>query len=128
MALASDSGEGEPELTLEMKKAAVAIECFHKASLIHDDIEDGDEQRYGSAALHIDHGVPVALNIGDFLLGEGYRLLGELGRAEMISIAAQGHVSLSRGQGRELLWTRDPSATGLDAGARDLPAKDRRRL
>ena len=108
MALASDSGEGEPELTLEMKKAAVAIECFHKASLIHDDIEDGDEQRYGSAALHIDHGVPVALNIGDFLLGEGYRLLGELGRAEMISIAAQGHVSLSRGQGRELLWTRDP--------------------
>ena len=108
MALASDSQDGEPELTLDMKKAAVAIECFHKASLIHDDIEDGDEQRYGSAALHIEVGVPVALNIGDFLLGEGYRLLGELGRAEMISIAAQGHVSLSRGQGRELLWTRDP--------------------
>ena len=108
MALASDHQEGEPELTTDMKKAAVAIECFHKASLIHDDIEDGDERRYESPALHTAVGVPVALNIGDFLLGEGYRLLGELGRTDMTAVAAQGHVTLSRGQGRELLWARDP--------------------
>ena len=56
----------------------MAVECFHKASLIHDDIEDGDDRRYGQPALHTEHGVPVALNVGDFLLGEGYRLIGEI--------------------------------------------------
>ena len=54
---------------------AIAVECFHKASLIHDDIEDGDDFRYGEKTLHAEHGIPVALNVGDLLLGEGYRLL-----------------------------------------------------
>src|SRR5258708_27517567 len=31
----------------DLRKIAVAIECFHKASLIHDDIEDNDAMRYG---------------------------------------------------------------------------------
>jgi geranylgeranyl diphosphate synthase, type II len=108
MALEADRQEADPVLTAEVKKAAVAIECFHKASLIHDDIEDGDERRYDSPALHTEIGVPVALNIGDFLVGEGYRLLSELGNPELVAVAAQGHVTLSRGQGRELLWARDP--------------------
>ena len=108
MALESDNAETEPLLTADVKKAAIAIECFHKASLIHDDIEDGDERRYDSPALHAEVGLPVALNVGDFLVGEGYRLLGELGCPELISIAAQGQVTLSRGQGRELLWVREP--------------------
>ena len=76
MALESDRQEDAPELTSAVKKAVVAIECFHKASLIHDDIEDGDEQRYQRPTLHTAVGVPVALNVGDFLVGEGYRLLG----------------------------------------------------
>ena len=108
MALESDRQEDGPELTSEVKKTAVAIECFHKASLIHDDIEDGDEQRYQRPTLHTAVGVPVALNVGDFLVGEGYRLLGEIGKAEMTAVAAKGHVTLSRGQGRELLWVRNP--------------------
>jgi len=41
----------------------VAVECFHKASLIHDDIEDNDAQRYGEKTLHEEHGVAVALNV-----------------------------------------------------------------
>ncbi|HYE97835.1 MAG TPA: polyprenyl synthetase family protein, partial [Planctomycetota bacterium] len=97
-----------------LRKVAVAVECFHKASLVHDDIEDADEMRYGEKTLHAEVGVPVALNAGDFLLGEGYRLLGDLSvdpavRVDMLRLAAAGHVTLSRGQGRELLWTRDPS-------------------
>jgi geranylgeranyl pyrophosphate synthase len=108
MALESDRQDGEPALSAAVKKAAVAIECFHKASLIHDDIEDGDERRYDSPTLHTQVGVPVALNVGDFLVGEGYRLLAELGNPELVTIAAQGHGTLSRGQGRELLWARDP--------------------
>ncbi len=48
--------------------AAASIELFHNALLIHDDIEDGSEVRRGHPALHITHGIPLALNAGDALL------------------------------------------------------------
>ncbi|MDX1500797.1 MAG: polyprenyl synthetase family protein [Thermoanaerobaculia bacterium] len=47
--------------------SAVAIELFHNALLIHDDIEDGSEERRGQPALHVLHGVPMAINVGDSL-------------------------------------------------------------
>ncbi|MBN1765063.1 MAG: polyprenyl synthetase family protein [Sedimentisphaerales bacterium] len=92
---------------------ALAVECFHKASLIHDDIEDHDYYRYGVKALHQEHGLEIALNVGDFLLGEGYRLISESPatteqKARMLQVAAQGHRDLCLGQGAELCWRRDP--------------------
>lgn len=100
-------------LPADIRKLAVAVECFHKASLIHDDIEDHDELRYGEKTLHEEYGVPVALNVGDLLIGEGYRLIGacqatpEL-KAQMLTAAAEGQRQLCRGQGAELCWTREP--------------------
>ena len=96
-----------------LRRAAIAVECFHKASLVHDDIEDDDAMRYGVDALHTEHGTPVALNVGDLLIGEGYRLLTECGAppadtVAMLRAAARGHRTLSLGQGAELAWTRNP--------------------
>jgi geranylgeranyl diphosphate synthase, type II len=51
----------------EVLLTAVAIELFHNALLIHDDIEDGSEQRRGRPTLHVIHGMPLALNAGDTL-------------------------------------------------------------
>lgn len=107
--------QDHPEATLqeELKKIALAVECFHKASLIHDDIEDDDKLRYGQKTVHEEYGLPVALNVGDFLLGEGYRLIGASGAsdrqiARMLQVAAEGHRRLSLGQGEELCWRREP--------------------
>ena len=105
--------EADAPVPADLRKVAVAVECFHKASLVHDDIEDGDATRYGEKTLHEEHGIPVALNVGDFLLGEGYRLIAECAadaqtRAEMLKVAAHGHRTLSMGQGAELCWARDP--------------------
>jgi geranylgeranyl pyrophosphate synthase len=113
MAIQSDRHDDPPPASRDLKKLAVAVECFHKASLIHDDIEDGDEKRYGTSTLHAEVGIPIALNVGDFLLGEGYRLIGELSvepavKVDMLRAASAGHLTLSRGQGRELAWTRNP--------------------
>jgi geranylgeranyl pyrophosphate synthase len=96
-----------------LRRAAIAVECFHKASLVHDDIEDDDATRYGGDTLHAGHGVPVALNVGDFLIGEGYRLIAASGApaevvVEMLRVAADGHRTLSIGQGTELSWMRAP--------------------
>jgi len=115
-ALAED---GQTVLPEALVKAAVAVECFHKASLIHDDIEDGDRLRYGQMSLHAEYGVPIALNVGDFLLGEGYRLLAELEvsddyRVKMLSIAAEGHRNLCLGQGNELSWIGKPRVLSVD--------------
>ncbi len=97
----------------DLKKVAVAVECFHKASLIHDDIEDEDATRYGEPTLHAEHGIAIALNVGDLLIGEGYRLLAAAKitaeqRAAMLLVAAEGQRELSRGQGAELVWARKP--------------------
>ena len=59
-----------------VRRAALAIETFHKASLVHDDIEDDDTFRYGRATLHRQYGVGTAINVGDYLIGLGYRLVG----------------------------------------------------
>ena len=115
-ALQDDPAQPLPE---SLRKAAVAVECFHKASLVHDDIEDADERRYGRDTLHVEHGVPVALNAGDLLVGEGYRLLAGCGAAgdvcaELVRIAAAGHRELCIGQGAELAWMRQPAPLTAD--------------
>ncbi|MBL9113709.1 MAG: polyprenyl synthetase family protein [Verrucomicrobiaceae bacterium] len=103
----------EGPLSDDLKRAAIAVELFHKASLVHDDIEDNDETRYGEQTLHAEHGMPVALNVGDWMIGEGYRLLadssvGAANRVAMLQVAAEGQRELCRGQGAELLWNAHP--------------------
>ncbi len=107
------------KISESVRQSAVAIECFHKASLVHDDIEDGDTHRYNQPTLHETHGVPIALNAGDYLIGQGYQLLAELGcdntqKTELLKIAAEGHRRLCIGQGAELAAT---------AGKEDLPVE-----
>lgn len=109
-ALRENSNDSLPE---DIRKIAVAVECFHKASLIHDDIEDEDKVRYGEKTLHEEHGLAVALNAGDLLIGEGYRLISEstisaAQKVEMLQIATQGQRQLCQGQGAELVWSRHP--------------------
>ena len=99
----------------DLRKIALAVECFHKASLIHDDIEDQDIGRYGDKSLHEEYGVPLALNVGDLLLGLGYQMIARADvrpdrKADMLRVAAEGHMNLCIGQGEELCWMRDPRA------------------
>ena len=110
-AVRADSGEAAGEAARDAAKAAaVAIEVFHKASLVHDDIEDGDRMRYGRATLHVERGTPTAINVGDYLLGVGYRIVAALPGVDaaavrdVLGILADAHVRLARGQGAELCW------------------------
>lgn len=45
--------------------SATALELFHNAFLVHDDVEDGSEFRRGDVTMLRAHGVPVAVNVGD---------------------------------------------------------------
>ena len=98
-----------------VRRLALAIEALHKASLVHDDIEDDDEFRYGRPTLHRLYGTGQAVNIGDYLIGLGYRLVagesGDLGAdciADILARLSHAHLELCRGQGAELLWRGRP--------------------
>ncbi|MFT3768300.1 MAG: polyprenyl synthetase family protein [Minicystis sp.] len=47
--------------------SAAAVEMLHNAFLIHDDVEDDSEERRGRPTMHLLHGVPIAINVGDAL-------------------------------------------------------------
>ena len=92
-------------------RTAMSIETFHKASLVHDDIEDGDQFRYGDETMHRKYGIATAINVGDYLIGLGYRLvsgdrktLGAETAADILDCLADSHQRLSEGQGAELMW------------------------
>jgi geranylgeranyl diphosphate synthase type II len=105
--------------THDLNRLALSVECFHKASLIHDDIEDNDELRYGTETLHARYGVPVAINIGDLLIGEGYRLIAETALTsdiirDCIKVVSNGHRKLSVGQGIELMALKKSEILSLE--------------
>jgi geranylgeranyl diphosphate synthase type I len=63
--LACEAVGGDPTLAW---RSAAAIEHFHTAALIHDDIEDGSETRRGKPTMHVAEGVGLAINAGDLAL------------------------------------------------------------
>ncbi|WP_328440774.1 polyprenyl synthetase family protein [Streptomyces sp. NBC_00444] len=56
-----------PDLDLT-RRTAVAIRILLKAAVVLDDIQDGSDVRYGEPALHVTHGVPLALNTASWLI------------------------------------------------------------
>ncbi len=103
---------------------ALAIEAFHKASLVHDDIQDDDRFRYGAETMHCRFGVPTAINVGDYLIGVGYRVvareaaaLGPDACSDILDAFSDAHLKLSEGQGAELAWrdALNKRLTPLDA-------------
>ena len=122
--LTSNSGDELPKFSVEVRRTALAMEAFHKASLVHDDIQDNDPYRYGQETLHRRYGVGSAINIGDYLIGLGYRLisqsrktLGAEAASDILDRLASAHLKLCEGQGAELRWTGADAVklTALDA-------------
>ena len=56
---------------------ANVVELIHTGSLVIDDIEDGSSVRRGRPALHVQFGLPIALNTGNWLYFWPFELLRE---------------------------------------------------
>jgi geranylgeranyl pyrophosphate synthase len=112
--------KGNNDLNYEaLMKLAISIECFHKASLVHDDIVDDDSERYNKPALHEEYDISIALNTGDLLIAYGYQLISESGvnpeqMSKLLRVASKGHRDLCIGQGQELLLRRKPNTLSVD--------------
>ncbi|MEF8788269.1 MAG: polyprenyl synthetase family protein, partial [Planctomycetota bacterium] len=116
-------------LPAAVERTAIAIEALHKASLVHDDIEDGDRYRYGQPTLHVEHGTAVALNVGDYLVGLGYRLISSVRRdvgaecmGDIIAHLSDAHLKLTQGQGAELEWQRQDAESVTSSDVQSIYA------
>jgi geranylgeranyl pyrophosphate synthase len=67
-------GKESPQIYQQFLEGAVAIELAHGASLVHDDIIDGDLTRRGEAAFYIKTGIDNAILIGHKMLVIGFNL------------------------------------------------------
>ncbi|MDT8913052.1 polyprenyl synthetase family protein [Amycolatopsis sp. PS_44_ISF1] len=98
--------------------AAVAVEHLHVASLVHDDIIDGDELRRGRPSVHARHGVADAIVTGDALLFDLFAAVAECRAPAEVVVAVVGEfaragVDLCRGQVLESAMTPPgPGAPG----------------
>ena len=84
---------------------AVAIEVLHNASLIHDDICDGDHLRRGRPAVWSKYGRDVALTLGDWLVALSFELAAEAAQRSqtpmLVKILADQMKTTTMGQARE---------------------------
>jgi geranylgeranyl diphosphate synthase, type II len=93
---------------------AATLELYHNAFLIHDDIEDESWWRRGKPTLHIDYGIPIAVNVGDAMLSLSLQPL--LDNVERVGLGpalrilrAIAHMTRRtvEGQALELDWVRN---------------------
>jgi geranylgeranyl pyrophosphate synthase len=61
--------------------------------------------------MHSRYGIPTAINVGDYLVGMGYRLVSQVSKelgaekvVDLLDLLADAHQRLAEGQGAELLW------------------------
>jgi geranylgeranyl diphosphate synthase, type II len=94
--------------------SAVGIELLHNALLIHDDVEDGSEERRGRPTLHRIAGVPLAINAGDALallslrpLIQSRERLGALLALRLLEEFDRMAQESAEGQALELGWRRE---------------------
>ena len=106
LALATAGAFGIP--ARQMLPVAAGVELLHEASLIHDDLQDRDEERRGAPTVWHRYGEDTALLLGDTFLGHALGLLAK-GPAplagELVSLGSKAVQQLAQGQLMDLRLT-----------------------
>jgi geranylgeranyl pyrophosphate synthase len=84
---------------------AAAIEVLHNASLIHDDISDGDQLRRNRPTVWFKFGRDIALALGDWLIGLSFQFAADAAalakKPELVHILAKHMLATTEGQAKE---------------------------
>jgi len=108
--LGCEAAGGEPQSALA---TGCAIEVFHAAALIHDDIMDGSLLRRGEPCAHTTHGVSLAINAGDYALGLVCTLvvrdkgLDDATKLAVLEVISEMSERTVEGQALDVGWVRD---------------------
>jgi octaprenyl-diphosphate synthase len=111
--IASGGKRLRPMLTLAMArlsgyrgdghiKLAAAVEFMHTATLLHDDVVDESDMRRGKLAARMLWGNEASVLVGDFLLGQAFKMMVEVGSLPALEILSSAAAVIAEGEVMQL--------------------------
>ncbi|HEX9167345.1 MAG TPA: polyprenyl synthetase family protein [Roseiarcus sp.] len=92
-------------------KLAAAVEFMHTATLLHDDVVDESDMRRGRAAARVLWGNEASVLVGDFLLGQAFRMMVEVGSLPCLDVLSSAAVVIAEGEVMQLSAAKDTETT-----------------
>ncbi|MEJ2376296.1 MAG: polyprenyl synthetase family protein [Pseudolabrys sp.] len=83
-------------------KLAVAVEFMHTATLLHDDVVDESDLRRGKLAARMLWGNEASVLVGDFLLGQAFKMMVEVGNLYTLDILSSAATVIAEGEVMQL--------------------------
>ena len=83
-------------------KLAAAVEFMHTATLLHDDVVDESELRRGKLAARVVWGNEASVLVGDFLLGQAFKMMVEVASLRALEILSTAAAVIAEGEVMQL--------------------------
>ena len=103
-------------------RLAAAVEFMHTATLLHDDVVDESDYRRGKASARRVWGNQASVLVGDFLLGQAFRMMVEVGSLSALKILSGAAAIIAEGEVMQLAAAKN-TATTEDAYLAIIDAK-----
>jgi len=103
-ALSDYRGEGHIKL-------AAAVEFMHTATLLHDDVVDESDMRRGKLAARMLWGNEASVLVGDFLLGQAFKMMVEVGSLACLDVLSTAAAVIAEGEVMQLAAAKDTQTT-----------------
>jgi octaprenyl-diphosphate synthase len=92
-------------------KLAAAVEFMHTATLLHDDVVDESEMRRGKLAARKLWGNEASVLVGDFLLGQAFKMMVEVGSLRSLEILSSAAAVIAEGEVMQLAAAKNTATT-----------------
>ncbi|MBX3519297.1 MAG: polyprenyl synthetase family protein [Xanthobacteraceae bacterium] len=90
---------------------AAAVEFMHTATLLHDDVVDESELRRGKPSARMVWGNEASVLVGDFLLGQAFRMMVEVGNLRALEILSTAAAVIAEGEVMQLAAAKNLDTT-----------------
>ncbi|WP_068086405.1 polyprenyl synthetase family protein [Polycladidibacter stylochi] len=88
---------------------AACVEFMHTATLLHDDVVDESDMRRGKEAARMLWGNQASVLVGDYLLGQSFKMMVEVGSLEALRILSEASAIIAEGEVLQLAAAQDTS-------------------
>ncbi len=95
-------------------RVAAAVEFMHTATLLHDDVVDESSLRRGKKTARMIWGNQASVLVGDFLLGQAFRMLVDVGSLPVLRIMSNAAAVIAEGEVMQLAAAKNTSTTEDD--------------
>ncbi|HWM47347.1 MAG TPA: polyprenyl synthetase family protein [Xanthobacteraceae bacterium] len=92
-------------------KLAAAVEFMHTATLLHDDVVDESDMRRGKLAARMVWGNEASVLVGDFLLGQAFKMMVEVGSLRALEILSSAAAVIAEGEVMQLSVAKNTATT-----------------